>query len=436
MPTVQKKEKFYGIVCGDLEVFVNERLVHTWLKKWDKFITSCQTNTGGHKQSVHEELFSLGIALTRLFIPDENIVKSWFRSSVLHVRHDADSSVIPFEIFTDGKVLAIENMQVVRSLIGVEIRCTPRKNVENLERICISVPRSVGSPEEIEELEEMKVRNGWSILSPSWVGLASIIERLKRARFVHYAGHADETGFTSADGKKFGTEIIKSLDLSLIDSAFFNGCHTARIQKNKIKASFGYSLIASGINNYLGYDMAVHAREAVFAARCFWDNREKGISASDAVFAARKMLIKNFGLCSAAVLGLRLYVSSVLTYKKMKKDHILQIIKILIFLILMNIPFEREQNGVQKREDEVSQKVGQIEPQKAFVHIKKKYNLPTKPKQVSRFDTMAEIYLKMKHPLYDNEQKKEIIEDIKKLAASDDFKIKRLESEFSIESRK
>jgi len=436
MPTVQKNEKAYGIVCGDLKVLVNERLVHAWLKEWNKFISSCQNNSGGHGQSAHEELFGLGMALTRLFVPDSKTVNSWFQSSVLHIRHDADSSVIPFEIFTDGKFLVIEKMQVVRSLIGVEFSDTPRNNQENFERICISVPRSLSSAEELEELEEMKKRNGWSILSPSWVGIGSITERLKRARYVHYAGHADETGFKTVDGKKFGTEIIKTLDLSGMDTAFFNGCHTARIQKNKNKDTFGYGLIASGINNYLGYDMEVHAREAVFSARCFWDNREKGMSASAAVCAARKMLIKNFGVCSTAVLGLRVYVASAAMNKKMEKNHIFRIVKILVFLIMMIIPFERERNGELKSKDGSVQNVRQIETTKTIVHIKKKYNLPTKPKQVSRFDAMAEIYLKKKHPLYDMEQKKEIIEDIKKMAASDDFKIRRLESEFSFESRK
>jgi len=286
---------------GGKLTFIDMSLVYSFYDNWMTFCSSSQAILSSSvkvrcRNAVNDGLLLQGKGLASLLFGPEGVPEQWFRAEEIHFTIDEDVAELPFEILVRDGLILSDYVPLVRNL-KLQKPLNAKRIGEARDFVACGSPRHAHAPEELSEIEGMRKRTGWSYISSAHLGRQKIVNRLLGAKRFHYAGHSCFDHIDLAEGERIDGEALSRLDLSGLDMAFLNSCRSACLSDRA--AGSGYSLVRGmlegGVSEVIGYGGDIVAIEAVLASGHFWDEIERGGSASHAVFSTRKCLREAFG---------------------------------------------------------------------------------------------------------------------------------------------
>lgn len=113
-------------------------------------------------------------------------------------------------------------------------------------------------------------------------------EEISIAKTFHFAGHLEMGKFSFFDGTEITSDEISHWNLSHLELAFLNGCHSA-FQSNE-EIGLAAAFLNAGTKEVLGYSYGVPTVESELVGSTFWKTWEKTKSTIISFKAARDLL--------------------------------------------------------------------------------------------------------------------------------------------------
>ncbi|MBM9547726.1 CHAT domain-containing protein [Leptospira sp. 201903074] len=396
--TVERTTKFSG------------RLLSEFQKDWALFVERVLSQNPGKE----EFLEKLGKKSDNL----EQIVfgktlpfwrKSGFQGSI-QLLIDPEFSPIPWEILRTHRGFLFQDKEYRRGIRIDTIQKETTKKVDSILLVCNPVkPNLVATVKEecsiLFPIFEKKMH--LRILKENLLTRVRLTEEMSSVKYLHYAGHTEKNGIPLGANDFLYSKEISEHSLSNLHLVFFNSCHSSfdSIEHSGLTTSF----LKAGAKEVIGFLFPVETKMAKSIGIKFWELFLKTKNSHNTLAKIRKSLYKGSSIEIITAINL-VHFSTQKPAPKFKQ--ILGITFVLLFLLFC-IVFSGEKKEPNKEE------IFPSSEQKIVTEKRGKSNLVQDPllDQISRlknseFRKMAVSFLKTKHELLDDSQKRELLNSI------------------------
>ncbi|PJZ86381.1 CHAT domain-containing protein [Leptospira harrisiae] len=322
---------------------------------------------------------------------------------------DPEFSPIPWEILRTHKGFLFQDKDYRRGIRIDTIQKEYKQKTNSILLVCNPVKSNLISTVKEECMALFPIlekKLNLRILKEHHLTRVRFIEEAGSVKYLHYAGHTEKNGIPLGANDFLYSKEISEHSFTNLDLVFFNSCHSSfdSIEHSGLTTSF----LKAGAKEVIGFLFPVESNLAKAIGIKFWDSYLKSKNSHNSLAKIRKTLYN--GSSNEIITAISLVHFSTQTPKP-KFRQILGITFVLLVLFF-SIVFLGE-----KKEPINAEKFEILNPPK----VKKKddTSLPQDPVliQISHlknqeFRKMVLQFLKTKHALLDDSQKRELIESI------------------------
>ncbi|EMY60955.1 CHAT domain-containing protein [Leptospira terpstrae] len=335
--------------------------------------------------------------------------KSGFQESI-QLLIDPEFSPIPWEILRTHKGFLFQDKEYRRGIRidTIQKENTPKEN--SILLICNPVkPNLVATVKEecsiLYPIFEKKLN--LRILKDNHLTRVRLIEEMSSAKYLHYAGHTEKKGIPLGANDYLFSNEIAGHSFPNLDLVFFNSCHSSfdSIEHSGLTTSF----LKAGAKEVIGFLFPVETVMAKKIGIKFWEFYLKTKDSHNTLAKIRKTLYKGTSIEIITAISLVHFSTQ---KPKPKFKQILGITFVLLFLFFF-IVFSGEKKEPNRGEISTFSE-SKIVTEKKGKSISAKDPILDRISRIqnSEFRKMADSFLKTKHELLDDSQKRELLNSI------------------------
>jgi hypothetical protein len=268
-----------GVAVNRLPLTLFESLADEWALFFQQAqeLKASLPNDASVDQETFRRLKELGGTLAATLFRQENPFDNFDFSGPILFSVDRTIASLPYEaLVVSGQFLCErgEVLRQVRSEVGHRVSENAKARSDGLLLYNLhhtdAVRRSV--EDECQALQAILDRDDagdWSGLDCTYARPGKILIELNQARWIHYAGHSTLGALELANGDRLEASAIANLNLGHVEAVFFNSCWSAS-QAGEIE-SLAMAFVRAGVRHLVGFNQKVPAHAAQFIGARFWD---------------------------------------------------------------------------------------------------------------------------------------------------------------------